>query len=57
MKVHQVLKRIDPEESHIEPHQYAGLTPHQNHPAVVCDVPGNPDFRYPAHDSGAPAVS
>ncbi|MCI68892.1 hypothetical protein A2U01_0090153, partial [Trifolium medium] len=31
--------------------------PHQNHPAVVGDVPGNPDSRCPTHDSGAPAVS
>ncbi|MCI93631.1 hypothetical protein A2U01_0114929, partial [Trifolium medium] len=29
----------------------------QNHPAVVGDVPGSPDSRYPAHKSGAPAVS
>ncbi|MCI83092.1 hypothetical protein A2U01_0104367, partial [Trifolium medium] len=57
MKIHQVLKRTDPDKSHIEPHQSVGLTPHQNHHAAVGDVPDNPDSKYPEHGSGAPAVS
>ncbi|MCI76236.1 hypothetical protein A2U01_0097505, partial [Trifolium medium] len=52
----QVLKRTGPEESRV-PHQSVYPDPHQNHPADVGDVPGNPDSRCPAHDSGAPAVS
>ncbi|MCI94399.1 hypothetical protein A2U01_0115697, partial [Trifolium medium] len=55
MKIHQVLKRTGPEESRV-PHQSVDPAPHHNHPAVVGDVPGNPDSRYLAHDSGAPAV-
>ncbi|MCI84745.1 hypothetical protein A2U01_0106023, partial [Trifolium medium] len=45
MKIRQVLKRTDPEENHIEPHQSVGPTPHQNHPAAVGDVPDNPDSK------------
>ncbi|MCI43626.1 hypothetical protein A2U01_0064864, partial [Trifolium medium] len=55
MKIHQVLKRTGPGESHIVPRQSGGLTPHQNHPAIVGDAPDSPDSRYPEHDSGAPA--
>ncbi|MCI90515.1 hypothetical protein A2U01_0111807, partial [Trifolium medium] len=50
MKIHQVLKRTDPEES-IVLHLSVYSAPHQNHPVVVGDVPGSPDSRYPAHDS------
>ncbi|MCI74756.1 hypothetical protein A2U01_0096020, partial [Trifolium medium] len=56
MKIHQVLKRTGPGESRV-PHQSIDPAPHQNHPAVVGDVPGNPDSRYPARGFGAPAVS
>ncbi|MCI51726.1 hypothetical protein A2U01_0072970, partial [Trifolium medium] len=45
-----------PEASRV-PHQSVSPAPHQNHPTVVGDVPGNPYSRYPAHDYGAPAVS
>ncbi|MCI92076.1 hypothetical protein A2U01_0113372, partial [Trifolium medium] len=51
MKIRQVLKRTDPEESHIMPHQSVGPTPHQNRPAAVGGVPDSPDSRYPEHDS------
>ncbi|MCI31540.1 hypothetical protein A2U01_0052752, partial [Trifolium medium] len=57
MKIHQVLKRTGPEESHIVLHQSDGLTPHQNHPAVVGDVPHSPDSIHPEHGSDVPAVS
>ncbi|MCI34826.1 hypothetical protein A2U01_0056047, partial [Trifolium medium] len=56
MKIHQVLKRTGPEES-IVLHQSDSLTPHQNHPAAVGDVPDSPDSKHPEHGSGAPAVS
>ncbi|MCI47170.1 hypothetical protein A2U01_0068411, partial [Trifolium medium] len=51
MKVHQVLC------SSQMPHLSRGPSHHQKHSTVVDDVPDNPDSRYPAHDSGAPAVS
>ncbi|MCI97220.1 hypothetical protein A2U01_0118521, partial [Trifolium medium] len=57
MKILQVLKRTDPEESHIVTHQSVGLTPHQNRLAAVGGVPDSPESKYPEHDSGAPAVS
>ncbi|MCI93438.1 hypothetical protein A2U01_0114736, partial [Trifolium medium] len=57
MKIHQVLKRTGPEESHIVPRQSDGLTPHQIHPADVGDVPDSSDSKHPEHGSGAPAVS
>ncbi|MCI79091.1 hypothetical protein A2U01_0100362, partial [Trifolium medium] len=31
------------------PHLALGPSPHPSHPAVVDDVPDNPDSKYPAH--------
>ncbi|MCI76738.1 hypothetical protein A2U01_0098008, partial [Trifolium medium] len=39
------------------PHPALDPSLHQSHPAVVDDVPDNPDSEYPAHGSDAPAVS
>ncbi|MCI98110.1 hypothetical protein A2U01_0119413, partial [Trifolium medium] len=46
-KIHQVYK-IDPGSHGRMPHPALGPSP-QNHPAVVDDVPDNPDSKYPAH--------
>ncbi|MCI36832.1 hypothetical protein A2U01_0058055, partial [Trifolium medium] len=55
MKIHQVQKRTGPEESHIVPHQFVGLTRHRRHPAED-DEMCSPGSKHSEHGSDAPAV-
>ncbi|MCI78143.1 hypothetical protein A2U01_0099413 [Trifolium medium] len=50
-KIHQVLCINQ------MPHLSRGSSHHRKHSVVVDGAPDNPDSKYPAHDSGAPAVS